>query len=424
MRVRSLVLLLVLFLSVTLVASPAASNTTSYEQIVDLTFPVEGEQSYIDDYHQCRSGCTRYHRATDIMVAYGQKVYAAVGGKVTWITGLDGNPPSYGYMVTIAGTDGRDYSYVHLGRNDGPPSEAYVAGLTMGSVVARGQHIGFGGCSGNASCSAPHLHFSIEDPAVVDPYGTNMINPYNSLVAAEERGDVPGAPRGVPVAGDWDGDGDDDYGWYDEGRVALTVRDGATLTFTYGRRGDLPIVGDWDGDGNDTLGIVRQGGEWHLINHHSGGVADVTFVYGKVGQRGDDVPLVGDWNGDGKTTVGIVRDGEWHLRETLSGGPGQIVFTYGRIGPRGNDLPLVGDWDGDGEDTVGIVRDGEWHLRHRLAGGPADVSFVYGRTKQGDVPLMGDWLGDGIDTPAIVRGLEWHLRFYNAAGVADLVVSP
>lgn len=407
-----------------LTLATTALAAASYTQVVDLTFPVAGESSYIDDFDQCRSSCARRHRATDIMARYGQKVHAAVGGRVTWITGLDGDPPDYGFMITIAGDDGRSYSYVHLGRNDGPPGEAYVAGIKKGSVVSRGQHIGFVGCSGNASCSAPHLHFSIEDPHVVDVYGSNYINPYNSLSAAEERGDVPGALAGLPLAGDWDGDGDADTGWYRDGQVTLHVPDSGEIRFTYGRRGDLPIVGDWDADGVDSLGIVRQGGEWHLVDDHRGGTADVTFTYGRVGSRGSDLPLVGDWSGDGMDTVGIVRDGEWHLRNTLSGGPGQIVFTYGRVGPRGDDIPLIGDWDGDGKDTVGIVRDGEWHLRFRLAGGPADRSFVFGRTTRGDVPVIGDWIGDGTDTAGIVRGHEWHLRYVNSAGAADLVLAP
>jgi hypothetical protein len=92
-------------------------------------------------------------------------------------------------MIRIAGDDGRDYAYIHMGRNNGPASKAYARGIMRGSRVVRGQLIGYVGCSGNASCGAPHLHFEIHDERVTDPYTSHRINPYRSLVAAERRGD-------------------------------------------------------------------------------------------------------------------------------------------------------------------------------------------------------------------------------------------
>ena len=227
---------------------------------------------------------------------------------------------------------------------------------------------------------------------------------------------------GIPVTGDWNGDGATDIGWFRDGEWSLRLGPDRVERFRYGRDDDLPITGDWDGDGVDTIGIVRAGGQWHLRDSHSGGAADRVFTYGRVGTRGEDVPLVGDWDGDGRDTVGIVRDGQWHLRHTLSGGPGQKVFTYGRIGPRGDDLPLVGDWNGNGRDTVGIVRDRQWHLRNSLSGGRGDVVFTYGRVTRGDVPVTGDWDGDGRTTAGIERRLQWYLRQTNAGGPADLTV--
>lgn len=173
-----------------LLALPAAASE-SYTDPVDITFPVDGSVTYTDDYDSARSRGA--HGATDLMGAYGLPVHAAVGGTVTWITGLDGNPPSYGYMIRIAGDDGRDYAYVHLGRQDGPPSEAYASGIRSGSRVERGQHIGSLGHSGNASADAPHLHFEIHDDAVTDPYGDSRRNPYASLREAESRNDYPGS---------------------------------------------------------------------------------------------------------------------------------------------------------------------------------------------------------------------------------------
>ena len=176
----------------TVAASP------SFDAVVDLTFPVVGTTSYTDSFDAPRGGGTRVHTATDIMADYGQAVHAAVGGTISWITGLTTAPPSYGYMITIDGDDGRQYSYIHLGRQDAGPDSAYAPDLSRGVRVERGQRIGTVGCSGNASCSAPHLHFEISDDRVTDPYGGHRMNPYPSLVAAEGRGDYPGAQDGRP----------------------------------------------------------------------------------------------------------------------------------------------------------------------------------------------------------------------------------
>ena len=207
----------------------------------------------------------------------------------------------------------------------------------------------------------------------------------------------------VALAGDWDGDGDEDLGWYDAGRVVLRNGDGSTHAFTYGRPGDVPIVGDWDGDGVDTVSVIRDR-VWHLNNRHGGGDAHRSFVYGRL--TGGDQPLVGDWDGDGRDGVGIVRDGEWHLRNRQSGGPGTTVFVYGRV--LQGDVPIIGDWNGDGRDTVGIVRDGEWHLRDALAPGAADRVVTFGRAS--DLPVAADFDGDGRTTTGAVRGDRWYLR--------------
>jgi hypothetical protein len=183
------------------------------------------------------------------------------------------------------------------------------------------------------------------------------------------------------------------------------------LGFATGLGEGQPVVGDWNGDGRSTPGLFRNG-SWHLSDALRAG-ADKFVSYGRAG----DVPVVGDWNGDGRDTIGIVRDGTWHLRNHLSGGRADRSFRYGRVG-RG-DHALTGDWNGDGRDTIGIVRDREWHLKHSLSGGRADHSFIYGRVTRGDVPLIGDWNRDGRDTVGIVRGGIWHLRDDLAGGAAD-----
>jgi len=195
-------------------ALPAAAS--DYEQVVDLTFPLaedatyyDGSYRYTNDYYQCRGGssCPRRHRATDIMADAGTPVHAVVGGTVRQVTGMGcgwsnsgslNNPPGWGYAAIVTGDDGREYWYIHLGEQDGPASGAYADGITCGSRVERGEHLGYVGSSGNASASAPHLHLEIRDDDVTDPYGSSRINPYFSLRDAESRGDFPGAERFDP----------------------------------------------------------------------------------------------------------------------------------------------------------------------------------------------------------------------------------
>lgn len=180
---------------VTVFGSTAAAS--GHEQVVDLTFPTdpraggaldwEAGRGYTDDYDDPRSGGA--HLATDIMGEHGWPVYAAVGGTISFMPETE---QSYGWMIRVQGDDGRRYSYVHLGRSGGSRDDAYVAGLAEGDRVERGQHIAFMGSSGNASASAPHLHFAIRDEGVSDPYGSNYLNPYPSLRDAESRGDYAG----------------------------------------------------------------------------------------------------------------------------------------------------------------------------------------------------------------------------------------
>jgi hypothetical protein len=221
---------------------------------------------------------------------------------------------------------------------------------------------------------------------------------------------------GIPVSGDWNGDGRTTGGWFVDGQWYLTNTNGPTTSMIrvrYGRAGDLPVPGDWNGDGRTTLGIIRDG-TWHLKDSLAGGAADWSFRYGRVTQG--DVPLVGDWNGDGRDTVGIVRVGQWHLRNSLAGGPADQFFTYGRV--LQGDVPVIGDWDGSGRVGVGIVRDGMWHLRYTLSGGNADVAFRYGAAT--DLPVVGDWNRNGVTTVGVVRGQRWLLRNSNSGGAENM----
>jgi hypothetical protein len=165
-----------------------------------------------------------------------------------------------------------------------------------------------------------------------------------------------GAPNLKPIAGDWDGDGDDTIGVYDTATGAFFLKNSlaggnADVQFAFGAGGigALPIAGDWDGDGTDTIGIyVPSSRTFFLKNQNTGGNADLQFVFGPA----NALPVAGDWNGDGVDTIGTfsrafpnfpqLTSTVFTLRNTNSVGGADAAVVFGNAG----DLPIAGNWDG------------------------------------------------------------------------------
>ena len=111
----------------------------------------------------------------------------------------------------------------------------------------------------------------------------------------------------------------------------------------YGLRSYTPVVGDWNGDGVDTIGAYDNGW-WYLRNSNTPGPPDVVVNYGTAYYT----PVVGDWNGDGVDTIGAYDNGWWYLRNSNTPGPPDVVVNYGTA----YYTPVVGDRNGDGVDTI------------------------------------------------------------------------
>ncbi len=136
----------------------ATTGVVAHEEAVetlrnrDLKIPVEGadEDDLRDTFFDARGG-GRAHEALDIMAPRHTQVLAAEDGVIAKLFNSKG-----GGGITIYQFDPTEtycYYYAHLDR--------YAANLKEGQRVRRGDVIGYVGSTGNASATAPHLHFAI-----------------------------------------------------------------------------------------------------------------------------------------------------------------------------------------------------------------------------------------------------------------------
>ena len=120
--------------------------------------PVQGPRAFSNDFGDPRSG-GRSHQGNDIMAPRGTPVVASVAGTVK-----GHNSSLGGISYYLNGDDGNTYFGTHLDRLSGASGR-----------VAAGTVVGYVGSTGNASASAPHLHFEIH------PGGGRAVNPFSTL---------------------------------------------------------------------------------------------------------------------------------------------------------------------------------------------------------------------------------------------------
>ena len=115
-----------------------------------LIVPVQGVAAEsLQDNFDSRRG-SRLHRALDIMAPRGTPVLAADDGRIAKIY----HHRLGGLSIYQYDPDGRfAYYYAHMDR--------FAQGLREGDEVKRGETLGYVGTTGNATPTAPHLHFAI-----------------------------------------------------------------------------------------------------------------------------------------------------------------------------------------------------------------------------------------------------------------------
>ncbi|MCL2118172.1 MAG: carboxypeptidase regulatory-like domain-containing protein [Planctomycetaceae bacterium] len=208
----------------------------------------------------------------------------------------------------------------------------------------------------------------------------------------------------------------------------------AEASYNYGPGFGIPIAGDFNGDGIAEMAIFY-GGYW-FIDLNGNGFWDDDDLWIKMGSDTDQ-PVVGDWDGDGKADVGVFGP-EWtgdqnalrnepglptDLNRNVSVRPKNVppnpqdapkevramkhtnrgrvrldvidhVFRYGSE----TDRAVVGDWNGDGSKKIGVYRNGTWNIDYN-GNGHWDAGDIEVKTnaQPGDIPIAGDFTGEGID---------------------------
>jgi hypothetical protein len=208
-----------------------------------------------------------------------------------------------------------------------------------------------------------------------------------------------------PIMGDWDGDGIDTIGIYDQVIGVFKLRNlntpGPEFYFiVMGNPADQPLAGRWTNDmTHDGVGVFRpSNGILYLKKQLTSGVSDYFTVMGNAG----DVGLAGDWNGDGFDSVGVYRPSQSQFYLTNNNQPSGITFSDLNFiyGDGAQDKPFVGDWTGNGFSKPGVFRSGTVMLRNTLNAGAPNTTFTFGAA--GDVPLAGKWVAGSFPPNRVI----------------------
>lgn len=227
-----------------------------------------------------------------------------------------------------------------------------------------------------------------------------------------------------PVVGDWDGDGIDTVGLYNQATGVFLLYDSnaqnapVTRAFVFGNPGDKPMSGRWvDGTPNDPVGKPHDGvgvrrdsnGLIYLISAFPNGAvyADYTIVLGNPGWPG----FAGRWYGSPFDTSGVYNPsiGRWYFTAASCNGipPGPNVFcnqfsTSDQYFGSPGGIPFAGDWVGTGVTGIGLYNPttANFSLLNFVAtnqfnpppGPGANYSFQFGNPNCNCIPLAGHWI--------------------------------
>lgn len=227
-----------------------------------------------------------------------------------------------------------------------------------------------------------------------------------------------GTASAYPVTGDWDGDGTDTVGIYDQATGVFSLYDsnssGAPMThqFVLGNPGDVPFSGRWVADaGHDGVGVHRpSNGIIYLVNTFPSQsqpiYSDYFIVLGNPGWKA----MAGKWAIGALDTSAVYNPAVSRFYMTsascdgVAPGPNTQCLQFSTndtyFGPT-NATPIRGDWAGLSQSGIGsyIPATGTFLLKNVFPTGSgttsaADTSFVF--SGPGEIPVTGHWTAGNV----------------------------
>ena len=242
-----------------------------------------------------------------------------------------------------------------------------------------------------------------------------------------------------PIAGDWNGLGAAQIGFYDAttntwylDRNAATTSTHVFDTASFGSAGDKPVVGPWNsGSSTQLLGTWRPSDLTFRLDANGNKTYDSgDSSYTNWGLSSSDIPVIG---GGGVTTAAPTYQlGFWDAvsqsfyidanHDGVYNSANDLKVTYNE---GTSVVPLSGDWAGAGHGKYTGVYDpstSRWYLdsnENNIPNEAADAVYQFGNAGT-DKPIVGDWTGDGKTKIGVWRASDGSFTLdMNGNGIWD-----
>jgi hypothetical protein len=380
-----------------------------------------------------------HDNALDLSMPTGTPVLAARSGVIEKIVQANDrcgcNPifAIYNNYVIVDHGDGEKSYYLHISTNSVPPDIREGSFVERGTVIALSGAVGYT-CSLVDDGCGPHLHFEVRrDGGRTRPrfaeFDEDVVSwqSYVSLNVLALRS--VGAPYGLPVSGDFTGDGRADVAAYmeDTGSWYVAASAGSGLS---GYRGWLGgsvastarLSGDFDGDGRtDALLYYGDTGNALVALATGAGFTDYTLWLGGEAAGFYASPLVGDFDGDGRADLALpLPGGEWTVAISTGSSFNPPTTLWSAALGLSAARWFAADMNGDGlDDLVAYTAEpGDWHvaLSEGVRFAPAArwlAEFGRGSSAQ----FLGDFNGDGRADAGAFFGYygDWYVALSDGA---------